>query len=215
MKAFNAAKSRLRETSCRGDQLPDVSGLAKAFLGDVITAAQRTELVTNVLVTSSDPAVEQAAYEFNASFLPERSHPPADLNHWADLNSAISDAIAYAFGSLASQLVAVVPADLAAMRSASLQSAIEIASEHTCPSLIADHDNVGTTFLAMYQTELITPQFGAHSAAAHRLSGARDISRYVAPDMRQDIDSFTDLQAALALGLGTNSTATLNAITGD
>ncbi len=209
MKPFAHAKSRLRGSARDIQEFPTPSELSSAFLCDVINAAQGAEGVLQVLVSSSDPAVEAATTRCNAKFFPERAPTIVAADPWTALNSAISDAVGFVFESTDAKRVAVVPADLACLRSDSLGSILRVAAGITGPSVVTDRNGSGTTMLMMARTHQIHSQFGPQSAAAHRQSGAVDLSATASVDVRLDVDTFDDLQEALALGLGTHCTELL------
>ncbi len=209
MKPFDQAKSRLSGSTRDIPELPTSRELSSAFLCDVITAAQGAEGVSQVLVSSSDPAVEATTTRCNAEFLPERVPTIAAADPWTALNSAISDAVGFVFDSTNAERIAVVPADLACLRSDSLRSILRVAASITDPSIVTDRNGSGTTMLMMPRTHQIHSQFGPQSAAAHRQLGVVDLSATASVDVRLDVDTFDDLQAALALGLGTHCTELL------
>ncbi len=209
MKPFDHAKSRLSGRIQDVPEFPTSSDLSRAFFFDVITAAQGAEGVSQVLVSSSDPAVQAAASLCNADFFPEREPYGTAADPWAALNSAISDAVGFVFDSTNAERVAVVPADLACLSSDSLRLILRVAASITDPSIVTDRNGSGTTMLMMPRTHQIHSQFGPQSAAAHRQLGAVDLSATASVDVRLDVDTFYDLQAALALGLGAHCTELL------
>lgn len=91
--------------------------------------------------------------------------------------------------------VAVIPADLPALRTAELTEALELC---TVRSFVPDAEGTGTVLLAAPDGDL-RPHFGPDSARLHESDGARRLDGDW-PTLRRDVDTAADLAAAQALG---------------
>lgn len=169
LKPLSAAKSRLRGA------LPGVrhEDLVLALAQTTIEAATASPLVRRLIVITNEPL------DFDA--LPDPH---------GDLNDALREA-----ARLISGPVAVIPADLPALRTAELTEALSLSERR---SFVADAEGTGTVLLAAPQGGL-NPHFGVGSAAAHETSGALRLHGDW-PTLRRDVDTETDLRAAQALG---------------
>ena len=96
--------------------------------------------------------------------------------------------------------MALLSADLPALRPAELTAALAAAAAHA-RSFVPDAAGGGTTLLAAAPGVPADPRYGAGSAAAHRASGAVPLTGDW-PSLRRDVDTAADLLAAAALGLG-------------
>ncbi|MCZ3387851.1 MAG: 2-phospho-L-lactate guanylyltransferase [Actinomycetia bacterium] len=102
--------------------------------------------------------------------------------------------------------LAVVVADLPALRAQSLSEVLLQANEHSF-ALVADRAGSGTTVLTALLATDLDPHFGTNSAAAHLAAGATLV---VSPaDVACDVDTLTDLAHARLLGLGSRTAALL------
>lgn len=99
--------------------------------------------------------------------------------------------------------VMIVAADLPALRVRDLSRILERADglgEST--AFIRDANGFGTTILLIPTGVPAQPCFGADSAKRHECAGAIDISSVAGPGARRDVDTASDLQRALGLGVG-------------
>jgi 2-phospho-L-lactate guanylyltransferase len=97
--------------------------------------------------------------------------------------------------------VAAMSADLPALRSEDLHTALVAGSAHL-RWFVADAEGAGTTLLAARRGLALRPAFGAGSRQAHALRGATDL---VGPDLerlRRDVDTEEHLWQAVGLGVG-------------
>ncbi len=103
--------------------------------------------------------------------------------------------------------LAVVVADLPALRVKSLSESLQKAHEHPL-ALVADCAGSGTTVLTARLATDLDPHFGAESAVVHQAAGA---SLVVSPtDVACDVDTLADLSHARLLGLGSHTAALLS-----
>jgi 2-phospho-L-lactate guanylyltransferase len=189
VKRLLVAKSRLYAA---GRPRPDHAALALALALDTVAAAVAADAVARVLVVTGDP--DAAAAVRAAGALVVEDEPDAGLN----------PALAHGAGTAARTApgdgVALLSADLPALRPAELSAALRAAAGHA-RSFVPDAAGAGTTLLAAVPGEPPDPRYGAGSAAAHRASGAVPLTGDW-PSLRRDVDTAADLLAAAALGLG-------------
>jgi 2-phospho-L-lactate guanylyltransferase len=91
--------------------------------------------------------------------------------------------------------LAVLPADLPALRTGELTEALGLC---TVRSFVPDAEGTGTVLLAAPDGDL-RPAFGPDSARIHELGGARRLDGDW-PTLRRDVDTAADLAAVQALG---------------
>jgi 2-phospho-L-lactate guanylyltransferase len=115
------------------------------------------------------------------------------------LNPALEHGFAAAIDRAGAVAVAALSSDLPALRAAELDAALRAATSAT-RSFVADAHGTGTTLLTALDAPL-DPRFGVASAAAHRASGAEALVGPW-PGLLQDVDTGSDLDAAVALGVG-------------
>jgi 2-phospho-L-lactate guanylyltransferase len=189
-KRLAVAKTRLRPLT---EALAVAHGeLVLALLADTVSAALACPAVGEVVVVTDDPAAADVVRALGARTVadtPDRGLNPA-LEHGA--RSAAGPAVA----ALSSDLPALRPVELAA----ALDAAVVLPR-----AFVADVHGTGTTLLTGVGTEL-SPRFGPGSAAAHRASGAVELTGSW-PGLARDVDTDADLRAALALGTGPRTTA--------
>jgi 2-phospho-L-lactate guanylyltransferase len=113
---------------------------------------------------------------------------------------------------------AVLLGDLPALRPGDLQDALAAAwrvltgPSRRCPprmAFVPDTDGSGTVLLAATAADAMDPAFGTGSAAEHARRGATRLELPL-PRLRRDVDDLADLEAALALGCGPQTTALLD-----
>jgi 2-phospho-L-lactate guanylyltransferase len=102
--------------------------------------------------------------------------------------------------------LAVVVADLPALKVRSLSEVLRHAAEHPF-AMVADREGSGTTVLTALLAADLAPHFGAKSAAAHQTAGATLVTS--PPDLACDVDTLADLEHARTLGLGPLTAAIL------
>jgi 2-phospho-L-lactate guanylyltransferase len=189
VKRLQEAKSRLYAP---GRPRPDHAALALALAVDTVAAAGAAAAVARVLVVTDDP--EAAAAVRAAGALVVADEPDAGLN------PALAYGARRAAAADPTAGVALLSADLPALRPAELTAALAAAAEHP-RSFVPDAAGGGTTLLAARPGVPVDPRYGAGSAAAHLASGAVGLTGDW-PSLRRDVDTPADLLAAAALGLG-------------
>lgn len=194
MKRLSLAKTRL---AAYGDE--QRMALALAFAADVVLAAMK---VARVLVVTDDDRAARVLAELGALVVaddPDAGLNPA-LEHGAELLRA----------QLAVRGVATLSADLPALRSEDLAAALDEVKPGD-RAFVVDHAGTGTTLLAAGAGCALRPAYGPGSRAAHRASGATELE--AAQSLRLDVDTPSDLAAAVALGVGAHTLLTLGDLT--
>lgn len=207
VKSLARAKTRLRGAADDGIGEPGAHArLTLAIARDTVAAATAANRVRRVLVISADPEVLSVLAADGASVLAEGTD--------SGLNAALEHGarVLRGHGAPAAPLGAL-QADLPALRATELDEALDRAAalfsgRQAERAFCADAGGEGTTLLVCGPHTDLRPSFGAHSAAAHRTSGAVPMDgRW--PGLRRDVDTVDDLWAAAALGLGAASSAVL------
>ncbi|GAA1398838.1 2-phospho-L-lactate guanylyltransferase [Pseudonocardia kongjuensis] len=206
VKPLPKAKTRLRGAADGGvGELGAHQRLALALARDTVAAAVAATTVRRVLVISSDPAV---AMEVGALGVEVVTDPGRGLNgalrHGAALLRSADDAV----------IVGALQADLPALRPAELDDAVTVAARlfgsGVHRAFQPDAPGEGTTLLLAAPGRRLDPHFGGASAAAHRESGAVVLPG-VRPGLRRDVDTVTDLDEAVRLGVGAWTRAVIDA----
>lgn len=189
VKRLQVAKSRLYVP---GRPRPDHAALALALAVDTVAAAAGSPAVARVLVVTDDPAAADAARAAGALVVGDGPD--------AGLNPALAYGAEQAAEADPDAGVALLSADLPALRPAELTAALAAAAGHR-RSFVPDAAGGGTTLLTARPGVPVDPRYGAGSAAAHLASGAVPLAGDW-PSLRRDVDTAADLQAAAGLGLG-------------
>ena len=197
VKVLSAAKSRLAAVS------PTASELAFAFCQDTLDAALASPLVAEVVVATSDERVGSLASARGCRVVSDADHP--------GINPAARQAATMRSGTGG---LAIVVSDLPALTPTALTSVLATATGYPM-SFLADADGTGTTMWFSSAGKDVEPHFGLASRAAHNEAGAVDLVA-VHPAMsgswsaaRRDVDTDAALADAIAMGVGTCTTAAL------
>lgn len=200
VKLLVLAKSRLGDLTDSGRE-----ALALAMAADTIAAAAACGLVGAVVVVSDDPDVKAEAEALGAEVMADE---PA-----AGLNQALIAGAAQAARRAPDSGLAGLTADLPALSSGELESALTAASGLS-QSFVADAAGTGTTLYAAGPGTAFSPRFGPGSRASHRRAGAAEIDLPGLAGLRQDVDTIADLRNAASIGLGPRSAALAAILTG-
>jgi 2-phospho-L-lactate/phosphoenolpyruvate guanylyltransferase len=193
VKRLAVAKTRL------SDQPEIRADLALAMALDTVNAALRGAAVERVVVVTDEPAAASAIRALGASVVADA--PDAGLNP-ALVHGAREATVDAALA------VAALSSDLPALRPPALDAVLAAAGDRaTC--VVTDAAGTGTTLLTARDPGEFAPRFGTGSRQAHVDAGAVDLSDLADESLRRDVDTVTDLQAALRLGVGTATTAAL------
>ncbi|SOD73408.1 2-phospho-L-lactate guanylyltransferase [Jatrophihabitans sp. GAS493] len=178
LRSIQEAKSRLRPASATSQAHLQ---LVSAIRSDTLQAIRGATGVSGIFVVSDAPGdgVDLVQQE-------------------PGLNAAFSEAVAAVRQRAPAEPVAVMVADLAALRPTDLHDALRLAAT-TPRGFVADLDGRGTTLVSVLAGEVFSPSFGPGSASRH----AETMTRLSADDrLRCDVDTPDDLRLAAELGLG-------------
>ncbi|MEU5613653.1 2-phospho-L-lactate guanylyltransferase [Streptomyces sparsogenes] len=196
VKPFAQGKSRLGPWA--GAARRDI---ARAVFLDTMDAILHTPQVCRLIVVTADPEAHALAAGAGAEGIREAS--AGGLNAAARLGAAA--AAGHGAGARTDP-VAVVAADLPALKPRELASVLAEASRHP-RAVLADHRGHGSTVLTAQDPSFLLPGFEGASRARHAATGAYEIAHSGVPGARLDIDVPGDLALAAALGLGTHTAA--------
>jgi 2-phospho-L-lactate guanylyltransferase len=189
VKRLPVAKSRLADPR----RAPaDHVALALALALDTVRAAAGSPAVARVLVVTDDADAARAVRTLDA--LVVRDEPDAGLNPALAHGAAAARRLAPDDG------VAVLSADLPALRADELTAALTAAAR-SARAFVPDAAGTGTTLLAAAPGAELDPRYGPGSRDVHRASGAVELAGDW-PSLRRDVDTAADLAEAAALGLG-------------
>ena len=188
-KRLAVAKTRLRPLTAGDPEAHDA--LVLALLADTVAAALACPVVGEVLVVTDDAAAAAEVTRIGARTVADEP------------DSGLNPALEHGAAATGSPAVAALSSDLPALRPDELTAALDAAA--AAPRcFVADAHGTGTTLLTAIGTPL-RPAFGTDSAAAHRGSGAVELTG-VWPGLVRDVDTEADLRAALDLGAGDRTT---------
>lgn len=169
---------------------PDVDrlALARAIAMDSVAAAIDCPAVQRVVVVTSDPAV--------------RTSVAGSCEVVTDPGGGLLPAIDAGLRRVPSvgQPVAVLLADVPALTPETLARALAACDEHDT-AFVPDLEGTGTVLLAGHDAHRLRPAFGVSSADRHAAGGAVRLELDL-PRLRRDVDTWSALQHALALGVG-------------
>ncbi len=201
VKPLSRAKTRLLGAADDGaGSLQAHARLALALARDTLAAAAGATAVRRVVAVCSDEVVRTALAEDGVETITDE---PA-----AGLNPALRHGEALLRAARSTAAVGALQADLPALRPEELDCALRDGLAGGGRVFCADRSGTGTTLLLTPRGLPLAPRFGPGSAAAHRASGARELSGSW-PGLRCDVDTVADLAQARDLGLGRFTRAAL------
>jgi len=187
MKRTARAKSRLGSL---GEQSREE--LAAAFATDTVSAVLGSDQVARVLVVTDDHLLARAMTDLGADVIPDGT---------TDLNGTLLQAAAEMHRRDPHLSLAAVCADLPALRSEELTTALAAADPERM-SFVADQERVGTTAVIAPHLDVFRPSFGDGSRRQHLEHGGYEVDGIDVPGLRRDVDDPADLVDALRLGVG-------------
>jgi len=192
LKPLARAKSRLAGGGAHSAGTARAA-LALAFAQDTVHAALASTAVRSVAVVTDDARAAAELRALGADIVPDA---PGD-----GLNAALAYGAAAVRTRLPDVPVAALNADLPALRSAELTHVLNTAAAFP-RAFLADAAGIGTTLLSALPGSELRPAFGIRSRERHLASGAAEITLSGVQSVRTDVDTESDLAAALALGVG-------------
>lgn len=182
IKAGSQPKSRLDAGNLRTQAM-------QAFARDAIAAAQACDLVSEVLVISA-----RAQQLGENGWLPDAG---------SGLNAALEKAAVEVSRTHPDRGIVAMLGDLPCLTAADLSAVLRFGLSQQ-RWFVADHHGTGTTMLGAAPGQLLLPRFGEKSAHEHQASGATACELEVI-SARIDIDTRSDLDIALAHGVGVHT----------
>jgi 2-phospho-L-lactate guanylyltransferase len=199
VKRLSRAKGRLEEHFSRAD----CTRIARALFEDALELCHAVEFLS-WLVVSDDPDVIDTAASLGVGTFKDRG---------AGLNSALREAIAV-LAEWGARSVTVVPSDIPLAETADLEDVLDTGAASDLVVVPARADG-GTNVLYMSPPDLLEPQFGRGSLAAHvRAAGARNLRCSILPldRVELDIDTIEDVDAFLKVATRGRTAELLRAI---
>lgn len=172
--------------------------LALAFAVDVVTAAVGCAAVARVVVVTDDPQAAASLSSSGASVEPDGGTK--------GLNAVLVAAAGRVRARDGDVGVAVLPADLPALRSEDLSAALRAVGRGRL-GFVADSEGSGTTLLAAASGCDLAAAYGPESRRRHLEAAAVELD--AAPGLRRDVDTASHLRDARALGVGASTAAAL------
>ncbi|GAA3839995.1 2-phospho-L-lactate guanylyltransferase [Sphaerisporangium flaviroseum] len=192
VKTLVAAKTRLAAAAG-----PHRAALAVAIACDTVAAALACPHVAGVIVVTADPVPAEALAALGARVV-------ADPN--AGLNAALRSGGAEAALLAPAGPIGALQADLPALRPEELSVVLSCAADFD-QSFVPDAAEIGTTFYGVRPGVVFAPRFGGESRARHLGGGAKEVAPDGIPSVRRDVDTPSDLEEAVALGVGPHTAA--------
>jgi 2-phospho-L-lactate guanylyltransferase len=182
------AKSRLGGL---GDEVRQA--LAAAFALDTVAAAVRSAAVASVLVVTDDHLLAARVRDLGVGVVPDATVD--------DLNTTLEQGAAEVRRRDPLLHLAALCADLPALRPGDLDRALgATVPDRLC--FVADTERVGTTLVTAPDLDTFRPRFGTGSRAEHLDGGAVEVDLDGIESLRRDVDTPSDLEHALRLGVG-------------
>lgn len=193
---------RPRGSSSGGTEPPQAHlRLALALARDTVRAAAQAVTVRRLVVICSDETVRAVLARDGIETVPDEPD--------AGLNPALRHGETFLRGQRTTGAIGALLADLPALRPEELDDAVRAGLAAGRRAFCSDRLGLGTTLLLAPAGQPLDPRFGRYgSAAAHRASGAQELSgRW--PGLRCDVDTVADIVVADELGLGRFTRAAL------
>jgi 2-phospho-L-lactate/phosphoenolpyruvate guanylyltransferase len=200
VKRFTLAKQRLGQSVAD----PLRRDLARAMVGDVLSALRDCSAVERTIVVTCEESVAAAARYIGAIVVPD----PAEQGQSAAVARGIERAVAEGFAR-----ALCIPGDCPALDPGEVAALLEVEQSRRCSSgasaehpdsdgagivIVPDRHGTGTNGLLLTPPEAIPPSFGPGSCARHlQLARAAGITCRVerVPSLLLDIDTGADLAA--------------------
>lgn len=176
--------------------------LALAMALDCVSAVLATPTVRQALVVTADADTADAVRALGGLVVP-------------DPGGGLAGAVAAGLRAAPDGPTGVLLADLPCLTPSALDAGLDAV---TCvlrtgagSVVVPDCDGHGTVLLAAGGPRELRPAFGGASAAAHERYGATRLDLDL-PRLRRDVDTPQDLRAAVRIGIGPRTAATLGIV---
>ncbi|MGN6373052.1 MAG: 2-phospho-L-lactate guanylyltransferase [Solirubrobacteraceae bacterium] len=187
VKRFSAAKQRLGADVAESLR----AALARAMVGDVLSALRDCSAIDATIVVTCEPAVAAAARYVGAIVVEDTPESGQSAAASIGLARAAQDGFERAL---------CVPGDCPALDPVELERLLELADGASAPSvaIVPDRHDTGTNGLLLTPPDAIAPSFGPDSRARHeqlaRVAGAA-VRVERPPSLLLDVDTAEDLAA--------------------
>lgn len=187
VKRFSAAKQRLGADVAESLR----AALARAMVGDVLSALRDCSAIDATIVVTCEPAVAAAARYVGAIVVEDTTESGQSEAAAIGLARAVEDGFERAL---------CVPGDCPALDPVEMEHLLEPADGASTPvvAIVPDRHDTGTNGLLLTPPDAIAPSFGPDSRARHeelaRLAGAA-VRVERAPSLLLDVDTAEDLAA--------------------
>lgn len=178
--------------------------LALAFALDTVAALAQTSYVVGVLVVTSDETVAGRVRGAGVRVTGDCG---------TGLGTAVREGIRVASAWHPEGGVAVVPGDLPCLTPADVTDVLVASGADAGGrgAFVPDRAGTGTTLVVQPTGIAALTRYGPDSAARHRALGLRELAGAPA-GARHDVDTWADLRAATALGVGMHTRAAVDAL---
>jgi len=200
VKRTDVAKTRLT-----GRLEPHRRDLALAFAADTVAAALACPSVSAVVAVTDDQRAASVLLALGAHVVGDEPD--------AGLNPAVRHGADRARDRWPHAGVAMLSADLPALRSDELDRALQSARGHP-RAFVPDASRLGTTVVTALPGTDVLVAFGRRSRARHAAAGLMEVARPDVPTVRRDVDTEADLADAVRLGVGPATRAVLARVAG-
>lgn len=170
--------------------------VAFAFASDVIDVVKTNPVVAQTIVLT--------AHEATAAAFSESGITTVLDSDASSLNASISTLSSQLRQAQPTRAQAVLVADLPSLTANDFAELLNLAEQKSF-SVLSDKDKSGTCFLSCTAPLVINPSFGPNSYQTHIKSGFIPITPSNAPSIWTDVDTPTDLEKALRLGVGVHT----------
>lgn len=168
--------------------------LARAFALDVVETLSQVPSIDTIIIITDERELAGFGARLGAAVVQDHALLSPD-----PLNRAVRLGRSRAVATRPHAPIVVVPADLPAITTASMEQALAALQMPGC-AFVPDASSTGTTLLSASEPGLLRPAYGPGSARTHLADGARMILE-VDQRLRRDVDTAEHLQEASALGL--------------
>lgn len=185
VKRFSAAKQRLSETLAD----PVRRDLARAMVGDVLSALRQCEAIDLTIVVTAEPSVAAAARYVGATVVEDT----AERGQSAAASLGLARALEEGF-----ERALCVPGDCPALDPGELEALLSEDHPGAAVLLVPDRHGSGTNGLLLSPPDAIAPSFGPDSRARHEqlAHDAGVACRLAQPSsLLLDVDTGDDLRA--------------------
>lgn len=177
--------------------------LALAFALDTVVALAQTAYVVGVLVVTADRTVADRVGQLGARATDDRG---------TGLGPAVREGLRVAAEWHPDCGVVVVPGDLPCLSPRDVTDVLVAAGPaEGRGAFVPDRAGTGTTIVVQESGHPGLTRYGPDSAARHRALGLRALAGAPA-SARHDVDTLADLRAAMALGVGEQTRAVVDAL---